>query len=191
MGCLGFSCHSIDAVRFVEGEDAHPGGLGERDPPDGDGHLGPLATMGGHERLVIHLVDMVAGEDDDHVGRVVLDDAEVAEDGIGGAAIPLGDPTAGDVRLEELDAAVRAIEVPRLADADVVVERAGVVLGQDEDVVDVGVDAVRQREVDDPVLATERHGRLGPHGRQDREALALTPGEDHRHRSLHRPALTA
>ena len=114
--------------------------------------------------------------------RVVLDDVEVAQDGVGRAAVPLGDLAARDVRLEELDAAAVAVEVPRPAQADVVVERARVVLGQDDDVVDVRVDAVREREVDDPVLAAERHGRLGPLLGQDREALALATREDHRHR---------
>ena len=61
---------------------------------------------------------------------------------------------------------------------DVVVERARVVLGQDDDVVDARVHAVRQREVDDPVLAAERDRGLGAHRRQDREALALAARED-------------
>ena len=68
---------------------------------------------------------------------------------------------------------------------DVVVERPRVVLGQDDDVVDVRVDAVREREVDDPVLAAERHRRLGALLGQDREAFALAAREDHRHRPLH------
>ena len=52
-----------------------------------------------------------------------------------------------------------AVEVPRPAEPDVVVQGARVVLRQDEDVVDPGVDAVREREVDDPVLAAERAPR--------------------------------
>ena len=159
--------------------------LGERDAADGDRHVGAVAAVGGHERLVVHLVDVVAGEDEDRVGRVVLDDVDVAQDRVGRAAVPLGDAAARDVRLEQLDAAPVAVEVPRPAEADVVVERARVVLGQHDDVVDVRVDAVRQREVDDPVLAAERHGRLGALLGQDREALALAAGEDHRHRPLH------
>src|SRR4026209_1110721 len=53
--------------------------------------------------------------------------------------------------------------VPRPPEADVVVEGVRVVLGQHEDVVDVRVDAVRQREVDDPVLAAEGDCRFGAH----------------------------
>ncbi len=186
LGCFGFSCHSVDVIGVVHGEDAHPGRVGEGDPPDGDGHVRPPGAVGGHERLVVHLVDVVAGEDHDRVGRVVLDHVDVAEDGVGRAAVPLGDPAAGDVRLEHLDAAVVAVEVPRPAEADVVVERAGVVLGEDDDVVDVRVHAVREREVDDPVLAAERDGRLGPDRREDRQALTFATGQDDGHRPLHR-----
>ena len=142
MGCLGFSCHSMTRSLLVEREDAHPRRLGERHAADRDRHVGAVAAMGRHERLVVHLVDVVAGEDEDRVGRVVLDDVEVAQDRVGRAAIPLRDPAARDVRLEQLDAAGVAVEVPRPAEPDVVVERARVVLGQDDDVVDVRVDAV-------------------------------------------------
>ena len=112
-------------------------GLGQRHAPDGDRHVGAVAAVGGDERLVVHLVDVVAGEDQDDVARVVLDHVEVLEHRVGRAAVPLRDAAARDVRLEQLDAAGVAVEVPRPAEPDVVVERARVVLGQDDDVVDV------------------------------------------------------
>ena len=111
---------------------------------------------------------MVAGQDEDRVGGGLLDDVEVPEDRVCRPAVPLRDLAARDVWLEELHAAGVAVEVPRPAEADVIVQGVGVVLGQDEDVVDVRVDAVREREIDDPVLAGEGHGRLGTHGREDR-----------------------
>ena len=67
-------------------------------------------------------------------------------------------------------------------------ERARVVLGQHGDVVDVRVDAVREGEVDDPELAAEGDGRLGPLLREDGEARALAAGQDHRQGPLHRPS---
>src|SRR5207244_8513288 len=72
---------------------------------------------------------------------------------------------------------------------DLVIERWGFVLRQDHDIVDVGVDAIRQGEVDDPVLATEWNSGLCAHARQDRQALTLTASEDDRHRPLHRSML--
>ena len=46
------------------------------------------------------------------------------------------------------------------------------------DVGQAGVHRVGQREVDDPVLATERDARLRAHLRQDREPLALAARQD-------------
>ena len=186
---LGLLLPVDDAIRLVEGEDAHPAGVAEGHVANGDRHVGALAAVGGDERLVVHLVDVVAGEDEDRVRRIVLDHVDVLEDRVGCPAIPLGDAAAGDIRLEELHAALVAVEIPRPAETDMVVQRARVVLGQDNDVVDVRIDAVRQGEVDDPVLPPERDGRLGPDSRQDRQALTLTASEDDRHRPLHRSML--
>ena len=135
--------------------------LADRHALDRDRHVGALAAMVLDERPVIHLVDVVAGEDEDDVARLLADRLDVGQHRIGRAAIPLRGSVARDVRLHHADAALVAVEVPRPPDADVVVERARVVLGQDEDVVDLGVDAVREREVDDPVLAREGDGGLG------------------------------
>ena len=185
LGLLRLLLPLDDPVGLVEGQDPHPGRLRERDAPDGDRHVGTLAPVRRDERRVVHLVDVVAREDEDRLRVRVLQDAAVAEDRVGRPAVPLRDATPGDVGLEELDAPLRPIEVPRPPHADVVVERSRVVLGEDDDVVDVGVHAVREREVDDPVLPAERDGRLRPHGREDGEPLALAAGEDHRHRPLH------
>ena len=114
-----------------------------------------LRRWNGDERLVVHLVDVVAGEDEDDVARLLADHLDVLEHRVRRAAVPLGRSAARDVRLQQADAALVAVEIPRPAGADVVVQRARVVLRQDEDVVDLGVDAVRESEVDDPVLAGE------------------------------------
>ena len=185
LGLLGLLLPLDDPVRLVHREDAHPRGLGERHPPDRDRDVRAMAAVGRHERLVVHLVDVVAGEDEHGVARIVLEDVDVAQDRVGRSAIPLRHAAAGDVRLEELHAAAIAVQVPGPAQADVVVERARVVLGQDDDVVDLGVDAVGQREVDDPVLAPEWDRRLGALLREDRQPLAFAAGEDDRHRPLH------
>src|SRR5262249_13322651 len=71
-----------------------------------------------------------------------------------------------------------AVEVPRTARRDVLVQRVRAVLRQDHHVGDPGVHAVRQREVDDPVLAGEGYGRLGALLRQNAEPRALAAGED-------------
>ena len=95
LGLLGLLLPLDDPVGLVEGEDAHPRGLGQRHAADRDGHVRAVPAMGGDERLVVHLVDVVAGEDERRVGGVVLDDVDVAQDRVGRAAVPLGDAVRG------------------------------------------------------------------------------------------------
>src|SRR2546427_12346072 len=68
-------------------------------------------------------------------------------------------------------------------------EGLGLELGEDVDRAHARVDEVREDEVDDAVLATERSGRLGPVARQGIEAVPLSASQhhaEHVHRSLHR-----
>ena len=179
LGCLGFSCHSVTRAVVVESEDAET----RCASPSGTRWTATVTSArlrrwNGDERLVVHLVDVVAGQDQDDVAGLLADHLEVDEHRVRGAAIPLGRSAARDVRLQQPDAALVAVEVPRPARADVVVKRARVVLRQDEDVVDLGVDAVRKREVDDPVLARERDGGLGADRGQDRQPLPFPTGKD-------------
>ena len=180
MGCLGFSCHSVTCVVVVERQDAEAVRLADGHLLDRDGHVRALAPVLLDERAVVHLVDVVARQDEDEVGRRLADGLDVLEHRVRGAPVPLRGAVARDVRLHHPDAAGGPVEVPRAPGADVVVERPRVVLGQDDDVVDVRVDAVAEREVDDPVLARERHGGLGADAREDRQPLTLTAGEDDR-----------
>jgi hypothetical protein len=106
-----------------------------------------------HEGIV-HLVDVIAGEDDDVLGFFGADGVDVLVDGIGGALIPrLGDALHRREYLDELAELVGDDGAPALA--DVAVERKGLVLGEDVNVAQVGVDAVGKGDVDDAVLAGE------------------------------------
>ena len=49
-----------------------------------------------HHLVVVHLIDVIAGEDQRLLGRFGLDALEVLEDGVGGALVPvLVDPLHG------------------------------------------------------------------------------------------------
>jgi hypothetical protein len=68
------------------------------------------------------------------------------------------------------------------------VEAMRAVLRQDQYVEDAGIDAVAQRKVYDAVFSGEWHSRLGALGRQDAQATALTPCQNHGSRA-HNPSL--
>ena len=67
LGCLGFSCQSVTAIGVVQRQDAEAVSPRPGAPADRDGHVGPLAPVLLDERPVVHLVDVVAGEDEDRV----------------------------------------------------------------------------------------------------------------------------
>ena len=83
----------------------------------------------------------------------------------------------GRVDLDEL-AELAIDHVP--AHAHVAVEALGLVLGGDEDLAQARVDAVGEREVDDPVRPAEGHRRLGALAGERVEPLAGAAGEQDR-----------
>src|SRR5215213_1526456 len=82
--------------------------------------------------------------------------------------------------MEDEQAAVRPVQVPRPPVGEVVAERDGVELLRDPDVVQTRVVAVREREVDQPVRARERDGGLGAVVGEELEPAARAPRE-HQH----------
>src|SRR4051794_39051655 len=69
------------------------------------------------------------------------------------------------------------VEIPRAAVRQVVAERDRIELLRDPDVLEAGVVAVREREVDQPVGAGEGHGRLGARACQQFQAAARATSE--------------
>jgi hypothetical protein len=128
-----------------------------------------------HQR-VVHLVDVVAGEDEDMLRLLGADGVDVLEHGVGGALVPgLGDALHGRENLDELAEFTRYNRSP--AFADVAVERQCLVLREDVDVTQIGVNTVGECDVDDAVLTCERNRRFSTVARQGKESFAGTSGE--------------
>ena len=144
----------------------------------GDRQVGPALAVERDHLGVVHLVDVVAGQDQGVAGRGLLDRVDVLIDRVGGPLVPvLGDPLLGRDHLDVL-VELAAEELPALV--DVAVQADGLVLGQDEDLAEVGVDAVGEGEVDDPVDPAERDRRLGPVAGQGLQPGSPPPGQDDR-----------
>ena len=131
------------------------------------------------QRAVVHLVDVVAGENQHRLGPVLMNDVEILVNRIGGAAIP--DFAELLLRRNDVDElAELAVQVPPAA-LHMLNQGVRLILSQDEDLADAGVHAVRQREVDDAVLAAERRGGLGSVVRHLHEPLTPTACHDDGH----------
>ena len=119
---------------------------------------------------------MVPGEDQ-HVGWLVVpDEIEVLADGIRRAPVPIeARPLLGRDILQKVTDLFTENIPPVL---QMLGQGLGLVLGQDDDLVDLGVDAVAQGEIHETVDPAEGDRRLGPVPGQGHEPLAPAPGHD-------------
>lgn len=182
IGEIGGLFHEVDdPAGLVHVHHAEARRLRARDLDAADGHVGAGGDVLLQHDLVVLLVDVVAGENDDVLRVVALDDVDVLRHGVGGAEIPLvlGHALRGRQDVEAL-VALGAEEVPAVL--EVPDQAVRLVLGGDGDAPDPGVQGVRQREIDDPALAAEVDGRLGASVGQFLQAAPASPGEDESHR---------
>ena len=179
----GLFLEADDAPVLVGFEDAEFSGCGGRvhfDGRDGDVRAGFRVLL--EHRLVIHLVDVVAGEDEDVVRLLAADGIDILIDGVGRALIPvLRD---AHLRRQHLDEIAVAHESGPAA-ADVPVEAERLVLRENEDAAQVAIEAIGKREIDDAIDAAERNGRLGAVARERPKALALAASQENADRVAH------
>ena len=125
------------------------------------GRHGDVGAAGGvrlEDLAEVHDVELVAGEHQDAFGAVPQETVQLLADGVGSALIPVH-AGFGLLRGEDLDEAVRE-RIEAIGARDVTVQRRRLKLREHEDVAQAGVDAVADRDVDQPILAGERHRRL-------------------------------
>jgi glycogen phosphorylase len=168
---------------LVDRHHAEGGRLVARHLDAADGALAAVRHVVGQHQRVVHLVDVVAGQHDDVVGTVGGDDVLVLVDRVGGAAVPALFVEAL-LRRQQVDELVhlRAQEGP--AALQVAQQAVALVLGDHADAPDAGVQAVRQREVDDAELAAEVHPGLGAPVGELLQAAAAPAGQHQRDGAL-------
>jgi hypothetical protein len=123
-------------------------------------------------QLVIHLVDVVAGKDQNMFTGLAPEGIEVLVDGVGGSLVPMFSyPPHGRQNLQEIAQFIRE-DTPTLA--QVPVKGEGLVLGDDENPAKIGVDAVRESDVYNPIHPAKRDSGLGTVPGERVKALALS-----------------
>ena len=182
-GVVRLLLEADDPPLLVHLDHAEGRGLLDRDLDHPDRREGAVLLVEVEQFLVVHLVDVVPGEDHDARRLDLVQEVDVVVHRVGGALVPaLAHPELGWHGVDPLPQLDREDRVP--AELDVALEAAGLVLGQHEDLAEPGVEAVGEGEVDDPVHAAERHGRLAAVPGEGVEPLALAAGQDQRQRVL-------
>ena len=127
---------------------------------------------------VIHLVDVVAGENDHVLRLFTANRVDVLVNGVRRAHIPVGArPLHRRHQLKELPKLLR--HNPRPPFANVPVQRQRLVLRQDVNLAQSRVDAIGQRDIDDAVMPAKRYGRLGPVASEWEQPLACPAGKQY------------
>ena len=138
----------------------------------------PEATCACDHLVEVHPVEMVAGEDQVVVGVEPDEVRHGPPHGVGRALEPVG-VLGRLLGRDDVDERLREVVEP-VGLADVPVERRRIELRQHEDPADAGVQAVADGDVDEPVFAADRHGRLGAAVGERVEPLALPAAQDDR-----------
>ena len=157
-------------------------GLFQRNVHHGHGQIGVVANMRGDQIAVIHLINMIAGQNQHQIGALVFHIADVLQNRIGGAAVPTL-VVATLIRLQQPHPTAITVEVPGFADADMVVQGMRPILGQNRDIENARIHAIGQCKINDPIFARKRHRRLGSLFRQHTEACAFAASHNHRNNS--------
>jgi hypothetical protein len=176
-GFCGFSTKSITRPSLVDAHDAELARLGKRHVDAGDAHVGAVLDVAGQHAAVVHLVDVVAGDDQHMLRLVAAEEVEILENRIGGSLIPLVFVNLLLCR-QQLDEFVEAPVEKAPAALDVADQAVRLVLRGDTDLADAGIDAVGEREIEDAELAGEGYRRLRAEVGQLLQAGAAAAGQD-------------
>ncbi len=160
----------------IDGHDSEFRGLFLGHFEAADSEIGLGADMH-HEHLgIVHGVDVVAAQYHDIVGCVTVHDVDVLEQGVCRTQIPvLGHALLGGQYLHEFTD-LGPQETP--GTLQVTDQRMGLVLGEDVDAPQSGVDAVGQGKIDDAVFPAKRDRRFGAPFGQGLEPGALSSGKN-------------
>ena len=178
VGVFGLFGKLVNGAVLVRTHNAKSARLLQRNLQHGNGTIGFLFLVKPKHFVIIHLVNVVARKNH-HVVRVVpIHKFFVLIDGIGRSAVPIG-ASVPLIGRQDRHPSESAVQIPRQAVADVFVERQRLILCQNTHRIEVGIGAVGQGEVNNPVLAAERNGGLGRLYGQSIQSAALAACQQH------------
>ena len=178
-GLFGLFLELLDIAVGAEVHDAEARGLLHGDLQNGY-RAGRVSfnVLAQHFR-VVHLIDVVARKDEDIIGIIHLDKADILINGVCRSGKPGARLPRSLIRRKDEHAAVGGVEIPGLAAAYIAVELERTVLREHAHRVYTRICAVRQREVYYAVFPAEGHVGLSHVLGQCVKPRALTSRKEH------------
>ena len=124
------------------------------------GDVGPGFHMIVYKCTIVHVVKVIAGQNQDIFRARGLNLHQLLAHRIGCALVPPG-AAGGLFGSQNLHPTIGEL-VPRVGALDVAVQRDRVVLGQDGDPIDAGMQAIADGNIDQAIFPCQRNGRFGP-----------------------------
>jgi len=124
---------------------------------------------------VVHLVDLIAREDENELGALATDGVDILIDGVRRALIPL--LRDAHLRGKHFDEFAEAHEMGP-ACTNVAIEAEGFVLRKDKNTAEGRIDAIGESNVNDAVKSAEGDGRLGTISGERPETFTLSTGKE-------------
>ena len=168
-----------DLVVLIGDHDAETGCFFHGDGHDCDGSGSACLLVAVEHLVVVHLVDVVTGEDKQIFRIIRIDEIDVLCDCVSGAAIDIQSCVCFLTGSQNEYAAVFGIKAPEASLCDIAVQQYGFILGQDTDNVDPTVGTVAEREIDNTVFATVSNCWLSNFVGKIMQTTSPTTGQDH------------
>ncbi len=174
----------------IDLHDAEAGRFAQRHGNAADGEVRAALQVQTEHVAVIHLVDVVPGENQDVTRFLFLDAVNVLVDGVRRPLVPMLVDTL--LRGEHFDVIAQVPAEKAPAGRDVAIQASRLVLRQDQHPAKTAVDAVGEREVNDPIKPAKGDRRFRPIASQGVQpcplAASQNQGENVSH-PIHHPFL--
>ena len=167
-----------DLTVLIGDHHAEAAGFLNRDRHAGNGNIRFVRLVEIEHNLIIHLIDVVAAQDQDIIRIEGFHVSQILQNGIGRTRVPFTVRTFF-IRRKDRHTADITVQIPRDSDTDMTVQPQRLILCKYPNRVHTGVDAIAQRKINDTVFPAECHGRLGHFRGKYAKSAALTSGQQH------------
>ena len=156
----GFFAKIDQTIVGGDGNDAVAMGVVQINATHSDCQIGVVLDVLAQHGPVIHQINMIAGQHEHVFFTLLLHKIKITAHRIRRTQLPVAIGPA-PVGLKQPHTTAGPIQIPRLTDADVIIQAARAILGKHSNIINFAIDAIAQGEVDQAEFAAKGRRRLG------------------------------
>ncbi len=168
---------------FIGNHDAESLGLFHRNRHNSNGHVRIILLVEVQHGFIVHLINVIAGKDQNIVRMVIFHIAHVLIYGVGRPGIPLC-PRDLLIGRKHRYTACQLVQIPRNTNADMCIQLQRHILRQHSHGIHTGINAVAQGKIDDSIFTPKGNCRLCHLGCKNAKTAAAASCQQHRYHFL-------